>query len=240
MRDATERLHDEQALRDSEARYRALVENAPEAIVVLDVDRNVFVEVNDNAVKLFKLAREELLLMGPDALSPERQSDGQPSHELHASYVERALRGARPVFEWLHRDGQGKEIPCEVRFIRLPSAKQRLIRASIIDNAARRQADTLAYGEPRVLELVASNAPLEKTLLAVVRLVEQLHPGIGVSISLLAAHSGELGLAAANGLSTDLAQALAKLPIGLRSGSCGVAASLGRQVVVRDVATDPL
>ena len=120
--------------------------------------------------------------MGPEALCPEFQSDGLPSAGLHRSYVERALRGGRPVFEWLHRDGQGKDIPCEVRFIRLPSSKQRLIRASILDNGARRQADTLAYGERRVLELVAANAPLEKTLLAVVRLIEQLHPGVGAAI----------------------------------------------------------
>ncbi|HWN37152.1 MAG TPA: PAS domain S-box protein, partial [Gammaproteobacteria bacterium] len=240
MRDITERLHDEQALRESEARYRALVENAPEAIVVLDVDRNVFVEVNDNAVKLFGLRRDELLQMSPETFWPERQSDGQSSSALHASYVERALRGARPVFEWLHRDGEGKEIPCEVRFIHLPSSKQRLIRASIIDNGARRQADTLAYGERRVLELVAANAPLEKTLSSVVRLIEQLHPGVAAAISVLDPAVGELKLVASHGLSAAMSETLATLPLGLRSGSCGVAASLGRQIVVRDVATDPL
>ena len=240
MRDVTERLQDEQALRESEARYRTLVENAPEAIVVLDVDRSVFVDANDNAVKLFKLPREELLRRGPEALCSEFQSDGLPSATLYHSYVERALRGARPVFEWLHRDGQGKEIPCEVRFIRLPSSKQRLIRASILDNAARRRADTLAYGERRVLELVAANAPLEKTLLAVVRLIEQLHPGVSAAITLLDLDAGELSLAAANGLSPAVTELLAKVPVGMRSGSCGVAASLRRQVVVRDVASDPL
>jgi hypothetical protein len=115
-----------------------------------------------------------------------------------------------------------------------------LIRASILDNGARRQADTLAYGERRVLELIAANAPLEKTLLAVVRLIEQLHPGVGAAIKLLDTDAGKLNLAAACGLSAALSDSLAQLPVGRSSSSCGVAASLGRQVVVRDIASDPL
>jgi diguanylate cyclase (GGDEF)-like protein/PAS domain S-box-containing protein len=240
MRDVTERLQDEQALRESEARYRALVENAPEAIVVLDVDRNVFVDANDNAVRLFKLPLSDLLQIGPAALSPEFQSDGLTSAALHRGYVDRALRGGRPVFEWLHRDAQGKDVHCEVRFIHLPSSKQRLVRASVIDIGARRQADTLAYGERRVLELIAANAPLEKTLHAVVRLVEQLHPGVGAALERLEADGRELALIASAGLPQGVVELVARLPVGLRAGSCGVAASLGRQVVVRDLTTDPL
>ena len=45
----------------NEERYRALVENAPEAIIVFDVDNNRFTDANDNACTLFNLSRSRLL-----------------------------------------------------------------------------------------------------------------------------------------------------------------------------------
>ena len=75
LRDTTDRKLADAAIRESEARYRTLVENAPEAIVVLDVDLGRFVECNDNAVRFFKMTREELLAVGPGA--DQRRSPGR-------------------------------------------------------------------------------------------------------------------------------------------------------------------
>ena len=56
-------------LRASEEHYRTLVENAPEAIVVLDVEKGTFVDGNSNALRLFRLSREELLRASVSHLS---------------------------------------------------------------------------------------------------------------------------------------------------------------------------
>ena len=240
IRDVTDQFEHLRALRESEARYRALVENAPEAIVVLDVEKNCFVDANDNASKLFKLSREELLRVGPRAISPEYQFDGLPSFGLQRGYVERAIKGGRPVFEWLHCDAEGHDIPCEVRFIRLPSSSSDLIRASIIDIAARRRADALAYGERKLLELVAANANLERTLQAVLNLAEQLYPDVHAAVMLVDEAEQSMRLEAVNTLPAPLCEELSDMPLDLGAGACAAAVSLRRQVIVPDMTADAL
>jgi len=63
-----------QSLRESEMRYRTLVEHAPEAIVVLDLDSGRFVDLNENAERMFGMGREELLRVGPVEVSPPSAS----------------------------------------------------------------------------------------------------------------------------------------------------------------------
>jgi PAS domain S-box-containing protein len=143
------------ALSLSEARYRTLVENAPEAIVVFDMDEKRFTEVNEQAEKLFGYSREELLRMGPVELSPEFQPDGTKSPESAVRLIESALGGQIPVFDWVHLNRTGDEIPCEIRLVLMPSSGRRHVRASVTDVREKKKAEAaLRLSEERNRDLV--------------------------------------------------------------------------------------
>ena len=159
-----------QSLRESEQRYRTLVEHAPEAIVVLDLDVGRFDDVNQNAERMFGMCRKELLRVGPVEVSPMFQPDGRPSSEAAASQLEKALRNESPRFEWIHCDAKGREIPCEISLVRLPSSGRKLVRGSIVDISDRKKAVDEIYKlnaelevrvKERTAQLEAANRDLE-------------------------------------------------------------------------------
>jgi len=186
MRDVTERRAAERHLRESEARYRLLVDHAPEAIVVLDAETGRFVDANTHAEQLFGRGRDELLELGPLDLSPAHQLDGTPSREACKRHLERAAAGETQRFEWLVRDSGGTTFVCEVRLINLPSATRRLIRGSLSDISERKRAERLSACEREVLALLAARAPLAEVLESITRLVESVEEGSLCTVSLLA------------------------------------------------------
>jgi len=128
-------------LRESEARYRALVENAPEAIIVLDVDQLKYVDFNEKACRLFKMTRDELLLKSPMELSPTMQPDGSFSDENIINKINNAARGEKISFEWTHINSIKEEISCEIYLTLLPFSKGTFIRGSIIDISERKKVE---------------------------------------------------------------------------------------------------
>ena len=239
LRDVTERRESEQAVRESEARYRLLVDHAPEAIVVLDVETGRFVDANVNGQKLFGLDRAHLLELGPVDLSPERQPDGSLSAESARAYIQQALGGETPTFEWAHRNAAGREITCEVRLARLPSGSRSLVRGSIADISERKRGERAAVAEREVFEQVTRNASLPQVLASVTSLVESAGVGSVCSVSVLATGGQSFAYLVAPQLPDALRPGLERAGIDIRNGSCAAAVYLGRQVLVADVSKDP-
>jgi diguanylate cyclase (GGDEF)-like protein/PAS domain S-box-containing protein len=239
LRDVTERRESEQAVRESEARYRLLVDHAPEAIVVLDVDAGRFVDANEIALKLFGLDRTRVLEVGPVTLSPPTQPDGAPSEQRAIGYIQQALAGEVPVFEWAHCDTSGREFICEIRLVRLPSGNRRLVRGSIADISGRKRSERIAAAERKVFEQVTRNAPLPEVLASITRLIESAAAGTVSSVSVLAEDRQAFSYMVAPRLPDALRLTLERASVNIHNGSCAAAVYLGRQVLVADLATDP-
>ena len=138
---ALARKRTDQALRESEQRFRLLIEQAPEAILVMDLDHNRLVEANAQAERLFGCSRQDLLAAGLQHFYTPEQPDGQPLAESVPAHNERARRGETVLFERTICNASGQRLHCEVRLVRLPTAERNLFRASFVDITERKRAE---------------------------------------------------------------------------------------------------
>lgn len=235
-----------QAIRDSEARYRLLVDHAPDALVLLDADAGRFVEVNASAARLFGMARAELLRVGPLEVSPARQPDGTASAERLAGYLARARAGERLVFEWTCRAAGDRELLCEVRLVSLPGGAARHLCASFVDIAERKRAERIAAAERQVLGQLTGSVALPGVLAGVTRLVESVGAGERCSVSVLPSEQpsapGERRRfcdVVAPRLEEGMRAWLLRTPIDQRHCPCAAAVAQRGQVLVEDIGADP-
>lgn len=148
----------EEKIRESENLYRTLVENAPEALVVLDMDTQKFSSVSESATRLFKMSKEDLMKVGPAEVSPDYQPGGILSVHMAIDKINQAVSGKKTSFEWIHRDAEGKLIPCEVWLSLLPSKDKKLIRGSIIDITERKKSEELIRSAEETRRLIMNSA----------------------------------------------------------------------------------
>jgi PAS domain S-box-containing protein len=139
--DITERRRSEELLRRSEERFRVLLERAPEAVIVHDIETEKVVEANPKAEKLFGCSREDLIENGVTRFYMDFQPDGRACAESIFNHRVLALAGEEVVFERVIRNALGKKRVCEVRLAGLPSLDKHLIRASWIDVTQRKRAE---------------------------------------------------------------------------------------------------
>jgi len=138
--DNTERKCAERALRESEAKFRALFEGSSQGVVLHD--ENQILEVNPAAVRIMGCkSAAELLGQHPGDTSPPFQPNGQSSAVLARKYIQECMANGSARFDWVSRTPQDKEVPMEVALTRIQWSGREVIQAFITDITERMQAD---------------------------------------------------------------------------------------------------
>jgi PAS domain S-box-containing protein len=130
-------IRDVTAHRSIEAKFRALLEAAPDAMVIVDADGHIAL-INRQAERLFGYQREELLGQPIEILVPERF---RPAHIGHRNrYLTNP--GVRPMDAELELFGRRKdasEFPVEISLSPLFTEQGTLASAAVRDITSRRQ-----------------------------------------------------------------------------------------------------
>jgi len=236
-RDITERKRAEERVRESEALYRTLVETSPDAIILTDRGGTVLMANRRTAELLGYQSAADV--RGKKALELVAPEDRQRvTDSLRMTSETGVIRDVE--YALLRKDGT--PIPAELSVARVldPAGEAEAIIAVARDITERKWAEGLLAAEKRLLEMVATDAPLSDVLSALARSVEAQSEGMLCSILLLDRDGVHLRDGAAPSLPESYRRAIDGIAIGPSVGSCGTAAYLREPVIATDIAADPL
>jgi two-component system, cell cycle sensor histidine kinase and response regulator CckA len=149
---ALERVHAEEALRESQRRFRDLFENSPDAIFVEDMNGTVL-DVNLAACILHGLTRDQLIGKNvfDDLVPPARREEARRDFEKMAGGKWSQVEGERLTVE-------GRATPVEVRASRIEYGGQPVMLLHVRDITERREAEAALQSSEMLFRSVWQNS----------------------------------------------------------------------------------
>jgi len=251
----TGRKEAEQALYESENKYKTLFEQSADAIFILEGEN--FTDCNMATIEMFGYKnKKEVLGAHPSEISPEKQPDGRSSFEKASEMISTALNKGSFRFEWEHQQNNGKIFPAEVILTSVPVGERKFIHAVVRDITDRKQAETaLKTNEERLQRLNRVYAMLSGINSAILRIRDKqqlfdetcqiaTEGGIyqAVGIRLIDFKSNTVITVASGG---DIPEIVTNTTISLSEdnpfgkGPSGVVLREGRSFVINDITRDP-
>jgi PAS domain S-box-containing protein len=235
--DITERKRAQQAGDHALALLRATLESTADGILTIGADRRIW-SYNQAFVEMWRIPAEVLATRDDDR-ALKWVLDQLELPELFLQRVQYLYdHPSEESFDTLDfKDGRIFE-----RYSRPMLVEGRPVGRvwSFRDVTERMRGEALSTGQRRVLEMIAGGTPLEKTLAELLRVLEAQSPDMLCSTLLLDPDGEHLRHGAAPSLPGDYIRAIDGVAIGPCAGSCGTAAFRREQVIVEDIASDPL
>jgi len=228
-----------EAHQQSSEHLQVILDHIKDAVLTVDEDGNIRT-FNPTGERVFGYAAAEVIGRRIDLLVPqiaENETIAQALWRLAENSGDTLTDLAARESWGVRKDG--KMFPAEIAISHAPLSCREMFVVCLREVTERHEAERVAAAEHAVFEKLTANAPLATVLESIARLIESGNVRTACSVSVLANDACGFSYIVAPRFSQRLREALERVSIDIRSGSCAAAVYLGRQVLVADLARDP-